>query len=149
MAQLSLSSLLWRPTQHYLKGRGRAKRNWGTLSRGFSSGDFGLRSFRRREISAWGVFVGGRFRPEEFLSAGDFDLACEGPLSFIWEGEEGQKNKGTLLFQSTVDIHIQNQTLKSYISKTVRDREKVSMKVRYKSCMGFRMVKIFLTSGDP
>ena len=35
-------------------------------------------------------------------------------------------------------IHIQNQTLKSNISKTVRDREKVSMEV---SCMGFRMVK--------
>ena len=67
---LSLSSLLWRPTQLYLKGRGegRGKKNWGTLSRGF-----GLRSFRP-EISAWGVFVGRRFRPEEFLSAGDFDL---------------------------------------------------------------------------
>ena len=67
-ASLSLSSLLWRPTQLYLKGRGGAKKNWGTLSRGF-----GLRSFRP-EISAWGVFVGRRFRPEEFLSAGDFDL---------------------------------------------------------------------------
>ena len=29
----------------------------------FSSGDFGLRSFRRPEISAWGVFVSWRFRP--------------------------------------------------------------------------------------
>ena len=56
-------SFIWRGG-----GRGRGKQNWGTLSRGF-----GLRSFRP-EISAWGVFVGRRFRPEEFLSAGDFDL---------------------------------------------------------------------------
>ena len=48
-------SFIWR--------KGRGKQNWGTLSRGF-----GLRSFRP-EISAWGVYVGRRFRPEEFLSA--------------------------------------------------------------------------------
>ena len=61
-AVLAMSSLLWRPTQLYLKGRGEGgrgegKQNWGTLSRGF-----GLRSFRP-EILAWGVFVGRRFRP--------------------------------------------------------------------------------------
>ena len=50
------------------EGRGRGNKNWGTLSRGF-----GLRSFCP-EISALGVFVSRRFRPEEFLSAGDFDL---------------------------------------------------------------------------
>ena len=50
------------------EGEGEGQKIWGTLSRGF-----GLRSFRP-EISAWGVFVGRRFRPEEFLSAGDFDL---------------------------------------------------------------------------
>ena len=33
------------------------------------------------------------------------------------------------IFQFTIDIHIQNQTLKSNISKTVRDREKVSIEV--------------------
>ena len=53
---LSLSSLLWRPTQLYSKGR-EGQTNWGTLSR-----SFGLRNFRL-EISAWGVFVGRRFRP--------------------------------------------------------------------------------------
>ena len=45
----------------------------------------------------------------------------------------------------------QGQTLKilkSNISKTVRDRENVSYKLDRKSCMGFRMVRIFLTSGD-
>ena len=46
---------------------------------------------------------------------------------------EGQKNGGTLLLQSTVDIHIQNQTLKSNISKMVRNREKASMEVTSKS----------------
>ena len=59
-----------RPTQLYLKGRGRGggggqKSCGGTLSRGF-----GLRSFRPEitpEISAWGVF----FWPE---------IYCEGPL---------------------------------------------------------------------
>ena len=48
------------------------------------------------------------------------------------EGEEEQKT--TLIFitfiQVYIHIHIQNQTLKSNISKTVRDREKVSMEVR-------------------
>ena len=39
------------------------------------------------------------------------------------------------------------KTLKSNISKTVGDR-KCQQKLDRKSCMGFRMVKIFLTSGD-
>ena len=47
------------------RGRGKKLRN--TFQRlrpeEFSSGDFGLRSFRRPEISAWGVFVSWRFRP--------------------------------------------------------------------------------------
>ena len=42
----SLLLSLWRPTQLYLNGEG-GKKKWGTLSRGF-----GLRSFRRPEISA-------------------------------------------------------------------------------------------------
>ena len=58
-ARLSLSSFLWRPTQLYLKGaRGRGTKTLtNTLQRlrseEFSSRDFGLRSFRRPEISAW------------------------------------------------------------------------------------------------
>ena len=51
-------------------------------------------------------------------------FACLVPEQFIvkaqpalFEGEGGAKNGGTLLLQSTVDIHIQNQTLKSNISK--------------------------------
>ena len=39
--------------------------------------------------------------------------------------------------------------MKSNISKTVRDREKCQLKSDKKSYMGFQMVKIFLTSGDP
>ena len=74
---LSLSSLLWRPTQLYLKGRGRGE---------------------------------GR-------------------------GEREEKQKKTTRFFNTfipvyIHIHIQNETSKSNISKTVRDREKVSMEVR-------------------
>ena len=44
--------------------------------------------------------------------------------------ERGKKFWGTLLFQATADIHIQNLNLKSNISKTVWDREEVSMAVR-------------------
>ena len=47
-----------------------------------------------------------------------------------------------------IHIHIHTQTLKSNISKTGQDREKVSKKLDRNSCMGFRMVEIFLTSGD-
>ena len=36
------------------------------------------------------------------------------------------------------------KTLKSNISKTVRDREKSQLKLDRKSCTGFRMVKFFL-----
>ena len=52
---LSLSSLLWRPTQLYLKEMGKK------IEEHFP------------EASAWGVFV-RRFRPEEFSSTGDFGL---------------------------------------------------------------------------
>ena len=41
-----------------------------------------------------------------------------------------QKIRHYNIFQSTIDIHIQNQTLKSNISKTVRDREEVSIEVK-------------------
>ena len=53
--------------------------------------------------------------------------------------DQGQtlKNGGKLFFQSTMDIHIQNPHKNSgwslagcIVSKTVRDREKVSMEVR-------------------
>ena len=49
-------SFIWRGREGGGKGR-EGQKNWGTLSRGF-----GLKSFRP-EISAWGVFVGRRFRP--------------------------------------------------------------------------------------
>ena len=58
------------------------------------------------------------------------------PALFEREGEGGgEANKKTTRFFNTVipvyiHIHIQNQTSKSNISKTVRDREKVSMEVR-------------------
>ena len=38
--------------------------------------------------------------------------------------------------------------LKSNISKTVRDRKKCQQKLDRKSCMGFRMLKIFLIPDD-
>ena len=55
----------------------------------------------------------------------DIDMPIESMNSLLWRPTElylrGAKNWGTLLFQSTVDIHIQNQTLKSNISKMVRE----------------------------
>ena len=44
---------------------------------------------------------------------------CEDPPSFIWgEWGRGKKNWGTLLFQSTVDIHIQNS--KNHTKKALK-----------------------------
>ena len=56
------------------------------------------------------------------------------PALFEGEGGGGGAKKTTLFFNTFIPvyihIHIQNQTLKSNISKTVRDREKVSMEIR-------------------
>ena len=101
---LSLSSSLWRPTQLYLKRRRGIEEHFSVqrLRPGqFSSGDFGLRSFRRPEISARGVFVGRRFRSEEFLSAGHFDLGrtlvpCQIQQSWAlgrWKGGGGGRGE--------------------------------------------------------
>ena len=67
--------------------------------------------------------------PEQFTAIG--------PPSFIWRGgggREGKQKKTTRFFNTFIPvyihIHIQYQTSKSNISKTVRDREKVSMEVR-------------------
>ena len=46
------------------------------------------------------------------------------------EGRGGGAKKGGIIIPVYIHIHIQNQTLKSNISKTVRYREKVSMEVR-------------------
>ena len=43
---------------------------------------------------------------------------------------EDPKNEALYIPVYNIDIHIQNQTLKSNISKTVRDREKVLIEVR-------------------
>ena len=63
------------------------------------------------------------------------------------EGEGQKKVRNNTFIPVYIPIHIQNQTLKSNISKTVRDR-KCQWKLDRKSCMGFRMMEIFLTSGD-
>ena len=52
----------------------------------------------------------------------------------LFEGE-GRGRRGSqilrhYIFLSTIDINIQNQTLESNISRTVRDREKKSIEVR-------------------
>ena len=49
---------------------------------------------------------------------------------------EVRKVRNNTFIPVYIHIHIQNQTLKSNISKTVRDREKVSMEVRYKVMYG-------------
>ena len=74
------------------KGERRGKKLRNTFQRlrpEFSSGDSGLRSFRRPEIPAWGVLVGRRFRPVEFLSAGDFDLGSALLCSLLLTNCEG------------------------------------------------------------
>ena len=72
--------------------RGGEGQNWGTLSRGF-----GLRSFSP-EISAWGVFVGRRFRPGPKSPAGNsaFSREGRGGVGMGWEGREGGGEGGGL-----------------------------------------------------
>ena len=60
--------------------------------------------------------------PEQFTAIG--------PPSFIWRGGGGAKKVRDTFIPVYIHIHIQYQTLKSNISKTGQDREKVSMEVR-------------------
>ena len=69
--------------------------------------------------------------PEQFTAIGPTQLYLKGRR----RGEGGGSKKKTTRFFNTfipvyIHIHIQYQTSKSNISKTVRDREKVSMEVR-------------------
>ena len=87
------------------------------------------------------------FRKNTILIPEQFNVKAHPAL---FEGEEREAKKiEEHLYSSLqyVGMHIQNQIFKSNTSKTVRDG-KCQWKLDSKSFMGFRMVKIFSTSGD-
>ena len=84
-------------------------------------------SFIRQHYSAYSSLIQQSLIPEQFTVKAH-------PALFEGEGGGGSKKNTTRFFNTFIpvyiQIHIQNETSKSNISKTVRDREKVSMEVR-------------------